>query len=341
MSSNHAAANDDTDSTERRPIGGIKDTDLLPEWAIGPFAVDTEPLLQSTDRGWESGRIFNLSLIEVEDTLFAFYRATPDDRIDQDSRIGLAWSDDGQSFRRHVDNPVINPTEPYEQRGCEDPKLYKHEGTYYLFYNPAWESEGIWGDPGSIRCNICLATSKDLIHWEKEGQIVPASLTGGWAKGAVIPCDPQGRPVKIDGEFLMYVGELADDRQLIGRSEDLRNWKFEQKRFVDPIPNRGVEAIHEPASMITNIPGREDDMILTTNYVPSPDLRERLHTTNPAGDEYPPSGQVRYSKDDPAEPLDFAPEPAGSWGGIIEYDGEWLVPEQETSRFARAPIESE
>jgi 2-dehydro-3-deoxygluconokinase len=80
----------------RRPIGGVEDTDSLPDWALGPFTVDPEPVLEPTDRGWESGRIFNLSLIEAEDTLFAFYRATPDDRIDQDSRIGLAWSDDGR-----------------------------------------------------------------------------------------------------------------------------------------------------------------------------------------------------------------------------------------------------
>lgn len=338
MSDNEAAATDDTVLAKRRPIGGVKDVASLPDWVIGPFTVDADPVLETTYRGWESGRIFNLSLIEQGDTLFAFYRATPDDRIDQDSRIGLAWSDEGQTFRRHVDNPVIEPTESYEQRGCEDPKLYELDGTYYMFYNSVWESEGVWSEPGSIRCGICLATSKDLIHWEKHGQIVPASQTGGWAKGAVIPHDPQGRPVRVDGEFLMYVGELDSDAQLIGRSDDLRHWTFEQTTFLEPMPDRGVEAIHEPASMIAGLPSREDEMIMTFNYVPSDELRARLHTTNPAGDEYPPSGQVLYSVDDPTEPVDFAPEPAGSWGGIIESDGEWIFPEQETARFARAPI---
>jgi len=334
------SASRDSVPDERRPIGGTRDPASLPEWALGPFTVDRDPVLETTDRGWEAGRIFNLSVIEANGTLFAFYRATPDDRIDQDSRIGLAWNENGQQFKRFVDNPVVEPTEPYEQRGCEDPKLYEHGGTYYMFYNPVWESDGVWGEAGDVRCNICLATSKDLLHWEKHGQIVPASLTGGWAKGAVIPHDPNGRPVRIDGEFLMYVGELAGDGQLIGRSDDLRHWEFEQTEFLDPMPDRGVRAIHEPASMIAGLPGRESEMILTFNYVPSEDLRERLHTTNPAGDEYPPSGQVLYSTDDPTDPVDFAPEPAGSWGGIIEYDGEWLFPEQETARFARASIDN-
>jgi hypothetical protein len=321
-----------------RPIGGYDEPETLPDWALGPFTRDTEPILESTRRGWESGRIFNMSVIEEGDQLFVFYRATPDDRIDQDSRIGMAWSDDGETFHRHDANPIIEPTEPYEQRGCEDPKVYRLGDTFYLFYNPIWESEGFWGDEGDLRCNICVATSKDLVHWEKHGQLVPARLTGGWAKGAVIPHDPQGEPVRIDGEFLMYVGELAGDGQLIGRSDDLLHWEFERQRFLDPMPERGVESIHEPATMLTGIPGREDDLLLTFNYEPSDALRERLHLSNLRGEEFPPSGQALYSRDEPTEVVDFAPEPAGSWGGIIEHDGEWLFPEQECACFARAPM---
>lgn len=334
-----------TATETNRPIGGHKDAEsndeILPGWALGPFTCDTDPFLETTDRGWESGRIFNASIIEENNRLLLFYRATPDDRIDQDSRIGVAWSKDGEQFQRHVANPVIEPTEPYEQRGCEDAKVYKHDGTYFMFYNGVWESQGVWGDPGTSRCNICLARSKDLLHWEKHGQLVPASLTGGWAKGAVIPHDPQGRPVQIDGEFLMYVGELDTDAQLIGRSTDLRNWEFEQTTFLEPMPEQGVEGLFEPATMLTNIPGREDDLLMTFNYTPTAELHAELVLENPNGDEYPPSGQVRYSKDEPFTPIDFAPEPAGSWGGIIEYNGQWVFPEQESPHFARTPTQYE
>ena len=324
-----------TDSSQS-VIGSQKDAAELPEWAIGPFTRDSEPTLEPTDRGWEAGRIFNLSLIEQNDALFAFYRATPDDRIDQDSRIGLAWSEDGMEFRRHTENPILEPTEAYEQRGCEDPKVYKHDDEFFLFYNCVWESEGFWGDHGQSRCNICLATSQDLFHWEKHGQIVPATLTNGWAKGAVIPHDPQGRPVKIDGQYLMYIGELDMDHQLIGTSEDMVNWDFEYQKFIDPMPDLGVESIHEPASLLTDIPGREEDMIMTFNYAASDELRERLHLENAAGNNYPPSGQALYSKSDPTELKEFTPEPAGSWGGIIQYDDEWVFPEQEGAYLAWA-----
>lgn len=327
-----------TEDAVERPIGSLLGDRTFPDWALGPFERDADPLLEPSYRGWESGRIFNMSAIEANGTLFVFYRATPDERIDQDSYIGLAWSEDGENFTRHDGNPVLEPREMYEQRGIEDPKLYEHDGTYFLFYNPVWESEGIWGPPGDLRCNICVATSKDLLHWERQGQLVPAGLSGGWAKGAVIPHDPQGRPVRIDGEFRMYVGELATDSQLIGRSENMVDWEFEQSTFLEPMPDAGVAAIHEPATMVTNIPGREDDMIMTFNYEPTDELRPHVQTTNRHGDEYPPSGQVLYAKDRPTEPIDFAPEPAGSWGGIIQYDDEWVFPEQETACFARAPL---
>ncbi|MFB6185491.1 MAG: hypothetical protein ABEI86_01315, partial [Halobacteriaceae archaeon] len=178
-----------------------------------------------------------------------------------------------------------------------------------------------------------------LIHWTEHGQIVPLSSSGGWAKGAVIPHDPSGRPVKINDEFLMFVGELDKEYQLIGRSNDLIHWNFERTEFITPMPEHGVRNIKEPATMITDIPDRGDDMILTFNYSPSENLKELLHMTNSKGDKYPPSGQALYSKQNPTEPIDFAPEPAGSWGGIIEYNGEWLFPEQESTRFARAQLE--
>lgn len=92
--------------------------------------------------------------------------------------------------------------------------------------------------------------------------------------------------------------------------------------------------------MLTDIPGRDDDLIMTFNYTPTTDLQDGLHTENPDGEEYPPSGQVLYSKDEPYTAIDFTPEPAESWGGIIEYDGDWIFPEQECSRFARLPTQS-
>jgi hypothetical protein len=139
----------------------------------------------------------------------------------------------------------------------------------------------------------------------------------------------------------MYVGELGADKpyQLIGRSDDLLDWEFEKQTFLEPMPEHGVEKIHEPATLLTNIPNRPEDMIMTFNYEPAETLRTKLHLGNPDGAEYPPCGQVLYKKSDPFTPVDFAPEPAGSWGGIISVGDEWVFGDQEGGFLARAKME--
>jgi hypothetical protein len=91
--------------------------------------------------------------------------------------------------------------------------------------------------------------------------------------------------------------------------------------------------------MLTDIPGREDDMILTFNYDPTDDADLALNTwETSSGIDIPPSGQALCSKSDPTDVRDFAPEPAGSWGGIIEYGGEWVFAGQEGPYLVRAPM---
>ena len=71
-------------------------------------------------------------------------------------------SDDGIHFDRHPE-PVLSPSEPYEEFGCEDPRVTEVDGTYYLTYS-AWDR---------THAQLCLATSKDLFTWEKHGPLFP------------------------------------------------------------------------------------------------------------------------------------------------------------------------
>ncbi|MFB6185492.1 MAG: hypothetical protein ABEI86_01320, partial [Halobacteriaceae archaeon] len=115
--------------------------------------------MEPSQVGWDSGRILNTSLIEENNKLVAFYRGTPDERFDQDSRIGLAWGVTDDEFRRYSGNPILKPDKSPEQRGYEDPKIYKHDGTYYLFYNLVWESTGLWSDPEKIDPRVPVESS--------------------------------------------------------------------------------------------------------------------------------------------------------------------------------------
>lgn len=312
--------------------------DPLPDWAIGPFrqgAVDGREMafrqvLNWKDPAgladWKPRAFWNPALLEVDGRLYMLYRTGPT-MEGLNSRIALAWSDDGgirwQDYER---NPIIYPTESYEARGVEDPRIYKHNDRYYLFYTAVQDREG-----GGLYADISLATSADLLHWEKQGRVMPRSVSKGWAKSAVIPRSPAGEAVSIDDEFLMYVSErpLASDKdveeQMIGRSKDLVHWEFEQEAFLEP--NETITSIHEVATITTGFPD-SDDMIADVFYV------------QPNGDWG--CGQVRYNRKNPTRALAFTNYGVCSWGGKIIYRGQWLYAqgwlEPEVIRLYTAPL---
>ncbi|KAJ6093509.1 hypothetical protein N7486_008798 [Penicillium sp. IBT 16267x] len=80
---------------------------------------------------WESAYLYNPSAIVMDDKVFLLYRAQDQQKT---SSIGLAWSSDGYNFTRY-DQPIVYATEPYEQPGgCEDPRVVRIDGTFYLTY---------------------------------------------------------------------------------------------------------------------------------------------------------------------------------------------------------------
>lgn len=312
----------------------------LPDWAIGPFQrgeVDGKPMVFRQDLDWSDpvagdewkpNDVWNPSLLEVDGRLYLFYRAGPElERLG--SRIALAWSDDGgATWTDYENNPILYPTEDWEAASIEDPVVYKYDGTYYLFYQAAQDKPG-----GGVYADIALATSDDLLHWEKHGRVVPRSITKGWAKGPAIARSPDGEAVKIDGEFRMFLSELPHvgptdvEEQMIGRSTDLVNWTFEQRPYLDPDENEGIKSIYQVATAVTNFPG-SDNLVLDFYY------------TEPDGGYG--CAQALYSKDDLTKQLGFTDYGVCTWGGIIEYNGKWLFAqgweEPEALHLYTAPI---
>lgn len=153
------------------------------------------------------------------------------------SRLGYADSTDGLHFTRH-DEPVLVPTEAYEKDGgVEDPRLVQFGDTYYLTYTGYNKKDA----------QLCLATSKDLIHWERKGVIVPANQ-GNWnvkwtKSGAIVP-------EKIDGKYWMYfLGTSADGKDQAGlaSSADLIHWTEATKTPVLPVrPGHFDSRVAEP-----------------------------------------------------------------------------------------------
>jgi predicted GH43/DUF377 family glycosyl hydrolase len=169
------------------------------------------PVLSPQGATWESAGTFNPAVVRHGSKFVMLYRA-------QDaagtSRLGYAESADGIFFTRRAE-PVLSPQADYEKDGgVEDPRLQRFGDTYYLTYTGYNKKDA----------QLCLATSQDLIHWERKGVILPAykgNWNRGWTKsGAIVP-------EKIGGKYWMYwLGTTADktDQMGISHSSDLLHW---------------------------------------------------------------------------------------------------------------------
>jgi predicted GH43/DUF377 family glycosyl hydrolase len=192
-------------------------TKIFGEW----HRLSNDPIVAPRGDGWESAGTFNPAVMLRDGRFVMLYRA-------QDargtSRLGYAESGDGIHFTRRPE-PVLSPETDYEKDGgVEDPRLVRIDGTYYLTYTGYNKKDA----------QLCLAISKDLIHWERKGVILPAykgNWNVGWTKsGAIVP-------EKINGKYWMYfLGTTADktDEMGLAYSADLLHWTEATKAPVLP-----------------------------------------------------------------------------------------------------------
>jgi beta-1,2-mannosidase len=187
--------------------------------------VSDSPIISPQGTSWESAGTFNPAVVLVQakvpnragspsgsgSKVVMLYRAQDSSGT---SRLGYAESLDGIHFARRRE-PVLSPEADYERGGgVEDPRLQRFGDTFQLTYTGYNKKDA----------QLCLATSQDLIHWERKGVILPAykgNWNVGWTKsGAIVP-------EKIDGKYWMYwLGTAADktDQMGLSYSTDLIHW---------------------------------------------------------------------------------------------------------------------
>jgi predicted GH43/DUF377 family glycosyl hydrolase len=117
-------------------------------------------ILDKSDLEFENAGVLNPACIKDGDKVHVFYRAV---KVGNYSTIGYARLNGPTEVEFRMDKPLIEATAEYESHGIEDPRIVKIDDTYYMSYT-AYDGVNALG---------CLATSKDLQHFEKQGVIVP------------------------------------------------------------------------------------------------------------------------------------------------------------------------
>ncbi|WP_298348358.1 glycoside hydrolase family 130 protein [Runella sp.] len=216
-------------------------------WMIGPFrkADAANPILEAKAtttfkcplRGetvnWEEKDVFNPAVVVRNGKVYMIYRA--EDKVGKyagTSRLGLATSNDGIHFKR-MPEPVFYPDNDFMKKyewegGCEDPRIVETEDGRYVMTYTAYDGD---------LARLCVASSSDLIHWQKHGLAFNSFIKGKrdfWSKSGAIVCRKVGNKfiaAKINGKYWMYWGDQA--QLYIATSDDLINW-YPATRPNDP-----------------------------------------------------------------------------------------------------------
>lgn len=249
---------------------------VLPDWALGGFVrpEKANPIItpnpsnqfdcpmQDKKIGWEESDVFNPAATVKDGKIYVLYRAEDNSATGigkRTSRIGLAESEDGIHMKRRK-TPVMYPDKDnmkeYEwEGGCEDPRVTMTEDGLYVMAYTSWNRKV---------ARLCIATSHDLVKWEKHGPAFAKAYNGRFKdifckSGSMVTTIKDGKQVltKIDGKYFMYWGEHA---VYAATSDDLVNWtpildeKNELATVIKPRPQYFDSALKEcgPPAILTD-----------------------------------------------------------------------------------------
>jgi predicted GH43/DUF377 family glycosyl hydrolase len=184
------------------------------------------PILQPTDRWWETKAVFNPGVAVHEGRIALVYRAVGADGL---SRFGLAWSDDGETIVERSELPWYEAEvdDPQARLGVEDPRISKLNDAYYLTYckaavEPAATPKLSW-ETAPFRIRTGLGLSDDFAGMKELSTVLPDRNT----KDGVL------FPERFNGRYAMLIREYPAIQLIC--SDDLRTWD-QPVPVMAPIP---------------------------------------------------------------------------------------------------------
>ncbi len=156
------------------------------------------PILTPQGTGFESRNVFNPAAIEVDGSIYIFYRAM--DTVNT-STVGLAISKDGVTIIERLSEPIYVPREDFEIKhgsptgnsGCEDPRVVRIGDTLYMTYTAYDGVRAPSGAVSSISVDDFLARKFDC--WSTPYLLTPEGIDDK---------DLALLPEKIKGNYLLY-----------------------------------------------------------------------------------------------------------------------------------------
>lgn len=213
-------------SEGRYQLGLARSSDLVHWERLGKI------LATGDDGKFDAGSVGAGIAIHWDNKFYMFYTGFASEGYEQGAgKTGLAVSTDLQSWERK--GVVMEPDTVYQWESAGLYQVYpmRHQDTFYLFYN-AKNKKSNW------REQIGVATSQDLVHWEKYAgnPIVKTGGEGSWDSRFV--ADPWVIPIQGDWHMFYYGFDGTYAREGLATSPDLFHW---EKSQWNPILSEGKE----------------------------------------------------------------------------------------------------
>lgn len=287
---------------------------------------------------WEEKDVFNPAVVLRNDTIVMIYRA--EDTIGKHagtSRLGYAYSLDGIHFTKK-NHPVLFPDNDslkiYEwEGGIEDPRIVSTESGAYIMTYTAYDG---------VLARLMVATSDDLIHWEKQGPAFQGKYKNQWSKSGAIVTQQKGErfvATKINGKYYMYYG---DTDLFLATSTDLIRWTPEVQPNGELVSALKPRAKYFDSRLVESGPFaivRPEGILLIYNGMNLPEANPDKSVKQPA-DSYA-GGQALFDATNPSKciqqldkPFIIPDQPFELEGqvnqvvfleGLVQFKGKWFL----------------
>lgn len=165
-------------------------SDDLMHWEYLPVALVPEESYEHHPKGG----CFSGSAIERDGKLFLIYTGTFNDGNGFEQVQCVAWSEDGIHFEKYQNNPVLTAPAGYDPANFRDPKVFEHDGQFYL----------VVGARKGDRAQALLYRSPNLLDWSWVN--VLAESRGEF--GYMWEC-PDFFPLGDDGKYVLMFSPMG------------------------------------------------------------------------------------------------------------------------------------
>ena len=153
-----------------------------------------DPVLPSDSSQWFLGVH---SVIKINNEYYMYYEASSE--FDYTFNINLATSTDGIHWTKYTNNPILLPSQSWEQGSVSYATITNYNNGYMMTYSNRSQTA------------IGVAYSNDGITWNKDNQNPKFSTqdaTGGWCTKTSYPYS-----LKVGNEYRIYYSGYGSDNQ--------------------------------------------------------------------------------------------------------------------------------